>query len=137
MFVSYLCQAQSVLCHSSHAIDLSQNPQKRPRETWEREKKSRVAGIAANDPFRITCSPFISSNVPKLLSAVSLGCLTKRLTKIARSSLPLSQRFFLIRERAAETSREAARREKPLVTLVLNLTFMQTPAVKRVKLINI
>ena len=27
----------------------------------------------------------------------------------------------------AKTSREAARREKPLVTLDLNLTFMQTP----------
>ena len=32
-------------------------------------------------------------------------------------------------------SREAARKKKPLVTLDLNLTFMQTPAVKRVKLI--
>ena len=32
-------------------------------------------------------------------------------------------------------SREAARREKPLVTLDLILTLMQTPAVKRVKLI--
>ena len=36
---------------------------------------------------------------------------------------------------AANTSREAARREKPLVTSDLNLTFMQKPAVKRVNLI--
>ena len=36
---------------------------------------------------------------------------------------------------AVKTSREAARGEKPLVTLDLNLTFMQTSAVKRVKLI--
>ena len=34
-----------------------------------------------------------------------------------------------------KTSREAARIEKLPVTLDLNLTFMQTPAVKRVKLI--
>ena len=34
----------------------------------------------------------------------------------------------------AVTSHELARRENPLVTLDLNLTFMQTPAVKRVKL---
>ena len=45
--------------------------------------------------------------------------------------------FLEPRERceAVNKSREAARREKPLVTLDLNLTFMQTPAVKRVKLI--
>ena len=35
----------------------------------------------------------------------------------------------------AKSRGEAARREQPLVTLDLNLTFMQTPAVKRVKLI--
>ena len=36
---------------------------------------------------------------------------------------------------AEKTSQEAAGREKPLVTLDLILTFIQTPAVKRIKLI--
>ena len=42
-----------------------------------------------------------------------------------------SYKFFT----TAKTSPEAARREKPLVTLDLNLTFMYTPAVKIVKLV--
>ena len=44
--------------------------------------------------------------------------------------LPWSQRFFLSREEiheAVKTSPEEARREKPLVTLDLNLTFKQSP----------
>ena len=52
--------------------------------------------------------------------------------------VPWSQRFFLSRKTAAKRrSREAKRREENnlLVNLDLNLTFMQTPAVKRVKLI--
>ena len=62
--------------------------------------------------------------------------------------LPWSQRFFLIFHRmrelrdelrdsreAANTSWRSGEKEKPLVTLDLNLTFMQTPAVKRVNLI--
>ena len=48
--------------------------------------------------------------------------------------IPWSQRFCLSRE-GAKTSGEAARREKPLVILDLNLTFMHTLAATRVKLI--
>ena len=46
------------------------------------------------------------------------------------SELPWSQRFFLCRERVAKRRRQVAKREereKPLVTLDLNLTFTQTP----------
>ena len=41
---------------------------------------------------------------------------------------------YSFRETASK-SHEAARKEKPLVTLNLSLTFMQPPAVKRVKLV--
>ena len=68
------------------------------------------------------------------------------LTKIPRTplflivQLPWSQRFFLIflrmREpRSGEHESRSGENEKPLVTLDLNLTFMQMPTVKRVKLI--
>ena len=58
-------------------------------------------------------------------------------------TLPWSQRFFLIflpelRSRARgdnESRKRRGEREKPLVTLASNLTFMQTTAVKRVKLL--
>ena len=64
----------------------------------------------------------------------------------SRSLLPWSQRFFLIfprerdQEQAAKRRQRVAKatrreREKPLVTLASNLTFMQTTAVKRVKLL--
>ena len=42
--------------------------------------------------------------------------------------MPWFQRFFLSHE-AVRTSREAVRREKPLVSLDLRVTFMQTPEV--------
>ena len=50
---------------------------------------------------------------------------------------PVPEVFLEPREsrEAVKTSREAARKEKPLDTLGLNLIFMQTPAAKRVKLI--
>ena len=53
---------------------------------------------------------------------------------------PWSQRFFLIflrmREpRSGEHESRSGEKEKPLVTLDLNLTFMLTPTVKRLKLI--
>ena len=60
----------------------------------------------------------------------------KKLT-LKRKHIPWSQRFFLEispHERAAREPR-SSEKEKPLVTLDLNLTFMQTPAVKRVNLI--
>ena len=47
--------------------------------------------FTATDPFRITRGLFISSNVPKLLSGVSLDCMTKRLTKIACNSTELKE----------------------------------------------
>ena len=51
--------------------------------------------------------------------------------------VPWSQRFFFffpMREpRSGEHESRSGEKEKPLVTLDLNLTFMQTPAVKRVK----
>ena len=50
----------------------------------------------------------------------------------APTSLPWSQRFFCFFPMREPRSGE---KEKPLVTLDLNLTFMQTPAVKRVKFI--
>ena len=58
--------------------------------------------------------------------------------------LPWSQRFFLVfivlvgaawEPRSGEHESRSGEKEKPLVTLDLNLTFMQTPAVKRVNLI--
>ena len=58
--------------------------------------------------------------------------------------VPWSQRFFLFftvlvgaaREpRSGERESRSGEKEKPLVTLDLNLTFMQTPTVKRVNLI--
>ena len=58
----------------------------------------------------------------------------------AQMLLPWSQRFFLIflrerdQEEAAKRRKRRGEREKPLVTLASNLTFMQTTAVKRVKL---
>ena len=63
--------------------------------------------------------------------------------RVART-VPWSQRFFLFftvlvgaaREpRSGERESRSGEKEKPLVTLDLNLTFMQTPAVKRVNLI--
>ena len=60
----------------------------------------------------------------------------------ATVKIPWYQRFFLIflcerdQEQAATMSRQSdEEREKPLVTLVSNLTFMKTTAVKRVKLL--
>ena len=53
--------------------------------------------------------------------------------------LPWSQRFFLffiVLVGAAREPRSGEKGKKPLVTLDLNLTFMQTPAVKRVNLIK-
>ena len=50
-----------------------------------------------------------------------------------RPQLPWSQRFFLIFPRVREP--RSGEKEKPLVTLDLNLTFMQMPAVKLVKFI--
>ena len=57
-----------------------------------------------------------------------------------QSEIPWSQRFFLIflrmREpQSGEHESRSGKKEKPLVTLDLNLTFMRTPTVKRVKLI--
>ena len=59
--------------------------------------------------------------------------------------VPWSQRFFLFflvfivgaarEQRSGEHESRSGEKEKPLVTLDLNLTFMQTPAVKRVNLI--
>ena len=60
------------------------------------------------------------------------------------TTLPSSQRFFLFfivlvgaarDPRSGEHESRSGEKEKPLVTLDLNLTFMQTPAVKRVNLI--
>ena len=56
-----------------------------------------------------------------------LSLIIHRFSSFTRSDLPWSRRFFLSCERATKMSSEAARREKPLVTLDLNLTFMQTP----------
>ena len=53
--------------------------------------------------------------------------------------LPLTQAFDLLRAkrkiRDCSQSNTESVREKPLVTLASNLTFMQTTAVKRVKLL--
>ena len=58
--------------------------------------------------------------------------------------IPWSQRFFsffivlvgAVREpRSGDDESRSGEKEKPLVTLDLNLTFIQTPAVKRVNLI--
>ena len=58
---------------------------------------------------------------------------------LGRDALPWSQRFFLRRERPAKQRRQVMKRQeekiKPLVPLDLDLTFTQTPAVKRIKLI--
>ena len=59
---------------------------------------------------------------------------------ISRQAVPWFQMFFLIfhclrESRSGEHESRSVEKEKPLVSLDLNLTFMQTPAVKRVNLI--
>ena len=74
-----ITRATRLICHGIHRNGLGR------LENGRRDKGLQLS-IAANDAFRVTCSLFISSNVPKLLSAVSLDCLSKRLTKIQHNT---------------------------------------------------
>ena len=91
---------------------------------------------------RAVCLIWLATYSRKLAKRAQL--VNKPTQRRSRDDLdfPWSQRFFLIflrmRQRELQSGEHKSRsgeKEKPHVTLDLNLTFMQTPTVKRVKLI--
>ena len=87
--------------------------------------------IRTFEPFLLQFTSYIITSTQPEWPFLSLLCVL----------LPWSQRFFLIEIKSKprsgdnESWKRRGEREKPLVILASNLTFMQTTAVKRVKLL--